>query len=156
MRASTHIVFGSAIAVAAFTATGAGVGPLTIPAAVVGSLLPDIDLASSRAGRKIWPLAWIIRLAFGHRGMTHSLLALVAVTALLTQAFGAQPPVGAFAIGYLSHLFGDWITPRGIPVLWPIGRKYASPMPIRSAKGELAYMGTAVLAAALCLHHFGI
>ena len=45
-------------------------------------------------------------------------------------------PVGvkdALIVGYLSHLLGDWLTPAGIPLFWPIKRRFRLPgWPLRS------------------------
>jgi membrane-bound metal-dependent hydrolase YbcI (DUF457 family) len=59
-----------------------------------------------------------------HRGWTHSPLvaAVIAASAGLLgpSLFPALPGVGAaFGLGYVSHLFADALTIRGIPLLWP-------------------------------------
>lgn len=120
MMASGHIVVGLVTYQAVVTFFGY---PPTIPGyvlAVIGSLLPDIDHPKSRVGRLCPPLTHAISSIFGHRGITHSLFALVGVTLLAFAAgdilFGA---VGALCIGYLSHLAADFLTHAGIPLLWP-------------------------------------
>uniref|UniRef100_UPI002F41F001 metal-dependent hydrolase n=1 Tax=Aeromonas sp. L_1B5_3 TaxID=1588629 RepID=UPI002F41F001 len=38
-----------------------------------------------------------------------------------------------YTVGYLSHLLGDWLTPAGIPLFWPIKRRYRLPgWPLKS------------------------
>lgn len=71
-----------------------------------------------------------------HRGVTHTLLFLGLVTALLAGAglavaeqFGSDPLltggigaiVGLVAIG--SHLLADALTPSGVPLLWPLSSR---------------------------------
>lgn len=70
------------------------------------ALLPDLD----------------IRLHLKHRGITHSLLALILITGLVwvldhTRAL----PV---ALGYGSHLLLDALTVWGVPILYPLKKRY--------------------------------
>lgn len=61
----------------------------------------------------------------GHRGIAHSLLAVVAMAFVLTFYGGiAGSVVAALSIGYVVHLAGDFVTNSGIPLLWPIKRQY--------------------------------
>lgn len=70
------------------------------------------------------------RANFGHRGITHSLLALG-----LTVALGELPFLPwhwlhlGFLIGwgYASHLLADALTKQGIPLLWPLDRRFGFP-----------------------------
>jgi inner membrane protein len=71
-----------------------------------------------------------------HRGITHTLLFLLVVTAALAgvgvavaEQFGTDPLltggigaiVGVVAIG--SHLLADALTPSGVPLLWPLSSR---------------------------------
>lgn len=71
-----------------------------------------------------------------HRGVTHTLLFLGVVTAVLAGAglavaerFGTDPLltgglgaiVGVVAVG--SHLLADALTPSGVPLLWPLSSR---------------------------------
>ncbi|QAS52482.1 metal-dependent hydrolase [Halobacillus litoralis] len=64
----------------------------------------------------------------GHRKMTHSLLfvsLLVGYCLILEQTL--QIPwfyLGGMVVGVVSHLFGDFITKQGIPLVYPLSRKY--------------------------------
>lgn len=55
--------------------------------------------------------------------------------------------VSGLGVGYLSHLLGDWLTPHGIPFLWPLTKQnYRSPMPFRTGGvTEQTVFGTLVL-----------
>jgi inner membrane protein len=103
----------------------------------LGSLLPDIDhaegtLARERvAGVPVFKLvAWGVGAVFGHRGPTHSLLALAAL--LLLGEFPWAP--WAFANlgwllgwGYALHLAADSLTKAGIPLFWPLPARFGLP-----------------------------
>lgn len=100
-------------------------------AAAIGGLLPDLDHPESTLGRRIPFISLPLSALFGHRGMTHGLLATVGLLAILF-AVTAMPNYTTFralvaplCIGYLSHLLGDSLTPSGIPLLWPHKRTYS-------------------------------
>ena len=85
--------------------------------ALIGALLPDIDHPKSWLGRRLPLLSLPLSAIFGHRGITHSLLAVVGVVWALQQALtqwsaihhGHWHWVGVgVAVGYLSHLLGDF------------------------------------------------
>lgn len=40
------------------------------------------------------------------------------------------PFVVGIAVGYLSHLAGDWMTNYGVPLLWPMRRRFVAPVRI--------------------------
>ncbi|MFA6234592.1 MAG: metal-dependent hydrolase, partial [Bacteroidota bacterium] len=71
-------------------------------------------------------LAMIVRiLAGGHRAATHFLLIAAMLTAgawFLGRAIGFPSMWMWFAVGYLSHLLLDLMTPSGLSVLWPVSR----------------------------------
>lgn len=101
-------------------------------------LLPDIDHPKSVLGQRLtWLSAPIARLC-GHRGFTHSLLAIVAGILLFTLRLPPQSiiPLDAFhamIIGYLSHIAADMLTPAGVPLLWPCRWRFRVPI-LRPAK----------------------
>lgn len=125
MRGDSHIVFGMAFLAAASLTPVVDLGAAALAAAAAGSLLPDIDHPHSAFGRRVRPLSDVIGLVFGHRGITHSLLAASACV-VAAAWFGARDAdlLVAVALGYLSHLFGDWLTPSGVPLLWPRRRLF--------------------------------
>lgn len=164
MRATTHQLAGVGLAV-----VGAAAFALSTPDAAVlvagawlGSLLPDADRAGSRIyrartlERRAWPLRVVGRLArlplralilLGHRGLTHSLVAVAAVTAL---AYLLAPDAFAagVGVGYLAHVAADACTPGGVPLLAPFSgrRRHLLPRPIRVPTGSWREL---VVAAAL-------
>ena len=101
---------------------------MELGAAALGSLLPDIDHPKSLVGRR---LAWVsvpVAALVGHRGVTHSLLAVLACAAGLWFLGRELAWNAALLVGYLSHLAGDALTVSGIPLLWPWRRRFRSPL----------------------------
>lgn len=136
--AFTHAAAGLSASILAAQAMHVGALPtlLIISGGILGSYLPDIDHPKSAFGSRVLPLSLPISAVFGHRGITHSLIAVVGVSALswwvLKTAHWEQswllPLVEGVAVGYLSHLVGDYFTNSGIPLLWPSRRKFVSPV----------------------------
>lgn len=149
MLARTHMVFGLV-----FLAVGSRTGLIemdlvTSGFAILGSLLPDIDHPKSAIGRRVRPLSDMLGLILGHRGFTHSLLAFITWTGTLLYAgMNEQTWLIAMSLGYLSHLFGDWLTPTGVPLFWPRRDMYRSPFLITTGgAGEfLLTLGILILA----------
>src|SRR4051812_11343561 len=63
--------------------------PVALALVLLGSLLPDLDHSEGRLANErilgipvLKPLSWLIGAIFGHRGATHSLLALAGLVAL--------------------------------------------------------------------------
>lgn len=138
MTAEGHLIFAVASAIlakkAALTpALAAGDWWHIIPAALLTCLLPDIDHPQSVLGQRLRWLSAPIARAFGHRGFTHSLLAVVGGILLLQcrlpESWGVPPDVlHAMVIGYLSHLLADALTPAGVPLLWPVRWRFCLPL----------------------------
>jgi len=96
---ATHALVGYTLGAVAFDDPRAG---------LVGGVFADIDL--------LVPAAW--GGPFVHRGLTHSLLAAVFVTALA--AARGRRTAGGVGVGYASHLLVDATTPMGVPVASPL------------------------------------
>lgn len=98
--------------------------------AALGALLFDRPAVGAAAGLAadadfLFPAA--LGPPFVHRGITHSLPALLALAAAATavwyavDALGGGRTAGAtVAVAYCSHLFIDVTTPEGIPLLSPL------------------------------------
>lgn len=145
MTAEGHLIF--AIASAIF-AKRAELTPVLasadwwhiIPAVLLTCLLPDIDHPKSLLGQRLKWLSQPIARAFGHRGFTHSLLAVAGGVALLQMKLPAGwiIPADAFqgmVLGYLSHIVADMLTPAGVPLLWPCRWRFRLPL-LNSQKGN--------------------
>ncbi|TYR81154.1 metal-dependent hydrolase [Priestia megaterium] len=127
MRYHTHIA--TSIAAGASVAVGTDVS-FTFPyvaGIVIGSLLPDIDEPNSYIGRRTFGLSKVIKSIFGHRGITHSLLA-CGLIFYLYQLYSNEFMLG-IACGYAFHIAGDFFSKRGVPLFSPIiKRKIKSPL----------------------------
>jgi inner membrane protein len=128
MMAHSHLIFGVAVWTAAGVVVGGHAGgSIDLGLVAIGSLLPDIDDPSSWFGRRLPFISWPLAALVGHRGVTHSGLALAAWMAGIW-ASGSTLWLGPLAIGYLSHLLGDCLTPSGIPLFWPSRSRFRVPL----------------------------
>lgn len=114
----THLATGALAGIVLYR-TGADVS--VAAAAIAGSLLPDIDHPGSKLGRRAPVISHAVHL-FGHRGVTHSLLF---VLILAAAGYYAWTPAYGLAIGAAVHIAADMLTPSGVPLFWPHGRRYS-------------------------------
>lgn len=128
MMASTHVAFGLTCWAGYARLRGWPIQPEAMLLAGIGSLLPDIDSPKSSFGKVVPFFSYPISLIFGHRGITHSLFAVLGGI-LAMWFYGYQLWfVAPLAIGYLSHLAGDMFTNSGVPLMWPSKEKYSLPI----------------------------
>ena len=85
------------------------------------ALLPDIDLPTSRLGRALFFISTRLEREFGHRTLTHSLIALLVVAVLASPLHLLGHPAWFWAVvgGYWSHLWVDMMNLRGADLFWP-------------------------------------
>ena len=129
MMARSHVVVGAAAWVT--VAPALHLPPfdaLHLGLAVAGALLPDVDHPGSWVGRRSRPVSTVMAALLGHRGVTHSAAALVGLAVLLAHAGTRPGVVSALAIGYLSHLAADMLTPRGLRLAWPLRHSWGVPL----------------------------
>lgn len=127
MLGRTHMVAGAVPG----ALIGLHSGPLGMAAgAVLGgasALVPDIDQPGTPAA-KVPVLGWALSHALHHRGVTHSLLAMVAwwlAVRWVDASLHGPVWLGLAALaGYGSHLLLDAATVSGVPLFWPASRKY--------------------------------
>jgi inner membrane protein len=129
MMARSHVVVG----LATWLATApllhvSSVDPVYVGLAVAGSLLPDVDHPKSWVGRRTRPISTAIASVLGHRGVTHSAIAVLGLSSLLLHAGYRWGGVVALAVGYLSHLGADMLTPRGLRLAWPLRGTWGFPL----------------------------
>jgi len=96
---ATHGLVGLALGAVLFDRPGAG---------LVAGLFPDADFL----------LPAMLEWPFVHRGITHTILLFVVAVAL-AGVLTDRDTTFAVAAGYVSHLFIDVTTPKGIPFLYP-------------------------------------
>ncbi len=157
MMARSHVVVGLAAWVAVAPLLGfSPVNPVYLGLAVAGSLLPDVDHPKSWVGRRTWPVSGAIAAVLGHRGVTHSALAVLGLVALLLQAGYRRGEVAALAVGYLSHLAADMLTPRGLRLAWPLRRTWGVPLCRTGSPMEPVIVAALACAAAWRLLSHGV
>jgi inner membrane protein len=147
MMASTHVLFGLNCWLGYAQLRGLPLHPEAILIAGAASLLPDIDHPKSTFGSMVPFLSRPISAIFGHRGITHSLFAILAGIFIMHR-YGYQTEyVAAIVVGYLSHLAGDMLTNSGVPLLWPVKSKIA--IPVFSTGGFVEWLVRIALTALL-------
>jgi inner membrane protein len=128
MTAPTHIVAG--ISAMSFVAILVPAYKLSLTHIIVGSIaamLPDVDNPQSFIGRLLFFISHPIDRKYGHRTITHSLLAtfivggvtylsLYIVSRSLTQYAALTATV---VIAYFSHIFFDGTTKQGVQIYYP-------------------------------------
>lgn len=82
----------------------------------LAGLLPDTDTRYSILGRFI-PVWLLCR----HRRFTHSYISFFLLNAILSMYTTDKWIILAIMTGYLSHIWLDWLTPRGVWLWWPYG-----------------------------------
>lgn len=118
MLTPTHLVTAQSAYLIVCAASG---HPPALPEALCAlgaALLPDLDTPQSYSGRLVPPLSSWIGNRFGHRTLTHALMAQVLV---LVVAWFLLPRgyVIALAAGWVSHSLADMMTPSGVCWFWP-------------------------------------
>lgn len=141
MKGITHATIGAASGLAVALAVSAPADETLFLAGLsaFAALFPDIDHPNSMLRRRIGFLGvsvfWLT-----HRGLTHTLLAVVlfglAAAMLLPEKIWA---VAAIA-GYASHILADMVTIAGVPVFWPLSSAnwHLVPRLIRVRTGGIA------------------
>ena len=136
MLGKSHLTFGagSYLCCSQFLAVGFEAQLIGLPAALIGSIFPDIDAFNARI-KQNW-IIWILTLPFtflGHRTWSHSLFIVVILTLPVIWLDGlGRWLLLSFIIGYVSHILGDWMTPRGVPLLYPVKKGFSSPLTFRT------------------------
>lgn len=121
MMTLTHLTAG-AMATAGILQT---TNPTLLIVGACASLLPDIDLSVSPAGRVFFFISWWLEKHFPHRGPTHSIF-VAGLTAFCVYAaslyFGWNPQIAiAVFLGYaVGGIFPDCLTKSGAAIFWPL------------------------------------
>jgi inner membrane protein len=128
MTAPTHIVAGvSAISFVSLLIPAYKLNLTHIIVAAICAMLPDVDNPRSFIGRMLFFISNPIDRKFGHRTITHSLLATFILSAcvflvlyvLSKSATEPIPIVLTIMIAYFSHLFFDAMTKQGVMIYYP-------------------------------------
>ena len=152
MRGKAHLISGAVAGAAAayITFGGSTVGASAlIAASCVGSLLPDVDLPTSTAGKILKPISLVISKMFGHRTITHAPLWIVPLAVVCFCAERLFPGISdenmivlknavlGYLVGFVCHLIGDFLTVGGIPALYPFSKHRMHLTPIESGKHDI-------------------
>ncbi len=159
MTAEGHLLFSIACAV---FAKNAELTPVLaqgdwwhiVPSAILTCLLPDIDHPKSFLGQRLKWISKPIARAFGHRGFTHSLLAVFALLATFylkvpESWFIPADALQGMVLGYLSHILADMLTPAGVPPALAMPLAFPLAYPWFPQKGQPT--GTFYLHGIICL-----
>lgn len=124
--AGSHVVIG----LAAWTWVAPHLGlpvldPRALGFATLGALLPDIDHPSSWVGRRLPVISRPLAAMIGHRGVTHSLIAVVTCVVFLRWEGLRRLVIDPLVVGYLSHLAADLLTTSGLRLTWPSPKRQA-------------------------------
>ncbi|MDF1583614.1 MAG: metal-dependent hydrolase [Methyloprofundus sp.] len=120
MLAATHIVFSTALYLGGATVFEYETNLIYWAIAALFSLMPDIDLPTSKVGRPLFFISAPLERRFGHRTITHSFIG-VGILAALASPLYSYYPLAFWAIvgGYWSHLQIDMANIRGVDLFWP-------------------------------------
>lgn len=136
--------------------------PTLLFVGAITSLLPDIDISVSPAGRVFpWISSWLER-RFPHRSCTHSFVAsgVVAIATYSTAVLGNVPlsVIHAINIGYFAGWFADAFTRSGVEMFYPSPVRWAIPgnRNLRLRTGSPAEYGLLVVLVAIALASFNI
>jgi inner membrane protein len=156
MMARSHVVVGLAAWIAAAPLLHLpALDPVYLGLAVAGSLLPDVDHPKSWVGRRTRPVSTALAAALGHRGVTHSAIAVVGLTLLLLHAGYRRGVVSSVAVGYLSHLAADMLTPQGLRLAWPLRGTWGLPLFRTGSRAEPAVVAALLCALGWWLYRYG-
>jgi inner membrane protein len=134
----THLSFALLLALTALMSYDPSISAvLFLAVALVSSLLPDIDCATSTLGKRIRPLSYFLE----HRGFFHSIVFVIIASLVVYAVSGAVDYSLAFILGYGSHLLLDCLNPSGVMLLWPLRVKTKEPF----RTGKLVDLGLLIL-----------
>lgn len=126
MRATSHLVFNTAIAVTLLDKIDLPLNSFWFLGGVLlGSLLPDMDKKGSKAANMGF------RLRIEHRGLTHSLLGFLIISTLVLLFTKLDFGLGII-LGYGGHIVEDMLTTNGVSLFYPSKTKVRFPFHIKT------------------------
>src|SRR3989338_1177983 len=127
MSGHTHAIWGANMAwLAIFAGLLNESAILLVALGALGGLLPDIDASESTIHKLSYGLTAPLGILLRHRGILHSLIAVVGVGIGSALVFGAYLPLAPLVItsAYASHLILDAMTKMGVPLLYPFSAPF--------------------------------
>lgn len=131
MKLKSHIITGIIIGAGAYSFYPSLISQYYWPGVIIGSILPDIDHPKATLSQMFFPLK-IFGLIFKHRGFTHSFLAMSLLIFFGHNNLHLSATIG-LGVGFFSHLIGDMLTPAGVPLFYPIKRRFRMPITFRTS-----------------------
>lgn len=136
MRYQTHVISSVTAAVLLSQTADLPISIGVIMGVAAGSLLPDVDEPQSYIGRRTRGLSDVTKGIFGHRGFTHSILAIIlmfipyllvanpSVVGLNDHVIWTilKPILFGIGLGYALHIAGDMLSKSGVPLFLPISK----------------------------------
>jgi len=120
MLAGTHIAFSSALYLGGAAVFEYETSIATWAIAALFSLMPDIDLPTSKLGRPLFFISVPLEKHFGHRTITHSFIGVAILCGIASPLYSSYPLYfWAIVGGYWSHLQIDMANIRGVDLFWP-------------------------------------
>lgn len=155
MLTPTHLLTAQVAYLSGCIAAAHPPAPAEAVTALAAALIPDLDSRQSYMGRALPFLSGPLEYRFGHRTLTHSLLAQAIVGALAW----ALLPFGYFLAlfaGWVSHTVADMMTPSGVAWFWPARGRCVLPGNPRyrmetMGRGELGFLVVMALAGLLLM-----
>lgn len=129
MKAATHLAAGVSAGILLSSYLNYSDIPSALPiiaAAGLGSLLPDIDICTSKLGSKAKPVSFMIQLFIGHRTLFHGALLYMVAGIFLFCGFPDYSNLWLGGLlGVATHLVLDMLNPAGVPLLWPLPVRFS-------------------------------
>lgn len=123
--------------------------------AMLGSLLPDIDMTTSTIGRILKPVSFILSKAIGHRTYTHDvflniILCVISMLYMKNNYMMYLPLATGLWFGIFGHLLLDSFTVNGLPVLYLFNKKNIHILPyglrVYSSEDNAKYLTVLLIA----------
>lgn len=106
-----------------------GDSAVAIVASSIGSIMPDrLEIARWREEGWLFNKRKVRKSWIPHRTFTHWPVFWIVVSMVGVSIFSdvkLQVAIISLSLGALVHIFGDAMTPMGVPLLNPLGRKYS-------------------------------
>lgn len=128
MTFGTHVAFASVLYLGGATLFGYTPDWIGWLLAVLASILPDIDLPPSKIGRLFFWVSVPLERRFGHRTLTHSIVAMLGLSVVALPLWFLNPLYFWCVLGgYWSHLWIDMLNIRGVDLFWPSPMRLVAP-----------------------------
>ena len=120
MLAGTHAAFSTAQYLGGAAVFEYPTNPVSWGLAILFSFMPDIDIPTSKVGRPLFFISVPLEKRFGHQTITHSLIGVGILIALLSPVYALHPAYFWTMLGgYWSHIQIDMANIRGVDLFWP-------------------------------------